>query len=195
MNPYAVHHDPSVWPDPDRFDPDRFTPEREATRHKSAWIPFGVGPRVCIGNSFALMEGPIVMATLMRAARFEIIPGAPLTPMRSSRSARAEGCRRSSGGVREKRRARFAPPAHPAILTSSASGPSDDCIALRKRLRSKIALKATVSRLSARYARPTDPTMPELVAIPFSPWSEKARWALDYHGFPLSRAQVPPDCR
>jgi cytochrome P450 len=72
VNPYAVHHAPDVWPDPDRFDPDRFTPEREAARHKSAWIPFGVGPRVCIGNSFALMEGPIVLATLMRGARFEI---------------------------------------------------------------------------------------------------------------------------
>ncbi len=75
VNPYAVHLDPKAWPDPDRFDPDRFTPEREAERPKSAWIPFGVGPRVCIGNSFALMEGPIVMATLMRGARFAIDPG------------------------------------------------------------------------------------------------------------------------
>ena len=74
VNPYAIHHDPAVWPDPDRFDPDRFTPEREATRHRSAWIPFGVGPRVCIGNAFALMEGPIVLATMMRGARFEIDP-------------------------------------------------------------------------------------------------------------------------
>jgi cytochrome P450 len=72
VNPYAIHHSRDVWPDPDRFDPDRFTPEREAARHKSAWIPFGVGPRVCIGNAFALMEGPIVLATLMRGASFEI---------------------------------------------------------------------------------------------------------------------------
>ncbi len=64
----------AVWPDPERFDPDRFTPEGEASRHKSAWLPFGVGPRVCIGNSFALLEGPIVLATLMRGARFEIDP-------------------------------------------------------------------------------------------------------------------------
>lgn len=72
VNVYGIHASPVVWPDPDRFDPDRFSPEREQTRHKSAWMPFGVGPRVCIGNSFALMEGPIVLATLMRNARFDI---------------------------------------------------------------------------------------------------------------------------
>jgi cytochrome P450 len=65
---------PRVWEEPDRFDPDRFIAERETLRHKSAWIPFGVGPRVCIGNHFALMEGPIVLATLMRNARFEVDP-------------------------------------------------------------------------------------------------------------------------
>ncbi|HEY1695108.1 MAG TPA: cytochrome P450 [Polyangiaceae bacterium] len=74
VNIYGIHTSPAVWPDPDRFDPDRFLPEREAVRHKSAWMPFGVGPRVCIGNHFALMEGPIVLATLMRSARFEIDP-------------------------------------------------------------------------------------------------------------------------
>lgn len=74
VNTYAIHHDPASWPEPDRFDPDRFAPEREAGRHRSAWMPFGVGPRVCIGNAFALMEGPIVLATLMRGARFDVDP-------------------------------------------------------------------------------------------------------------------------
>jgi cytochrome P450 len=74
VNTFAVHHWPAAWPDSDRFDPDRFSPEREAGRHRSAWMPFGVGPRVCIGNYFAMMEGPIVLATLMRNARFEIDP-------------------------------------------------------------------------------------------------------------------------
>lgn len=72
VNVYGVHTLPDVWPDPDRFDPERFLPEHEARRPKGAWMPFGVGPRVCIGNAFALMEGPIVLATLMRNARFEV---------------------------------------------------------------------------------------------------------------------------
>ncbi len=80
VNIYGLHHDPALWPDPDRFDPDRFLPEREALRHKAAWLPFGVGPRVCIGNSFALMEGPIVMATLMRSMTVDIPPGRDIEP-------------------------------------------------------------------------------------------------------------------
>ena len=80
VSTYGIHMSSAVWPDPDRFDPDRFTSEREATRHKSAWIPFGVGPRVCIGNNFALMEGPIVLAALMRGARFEVDPARVIEP-------------------------------------------------------------------------------------------------------------------
>ena len=75
VNVYGMHRRPDVWPDPLRFDPDRFEPAAEASRHRSAWIPFGVGPRVCIGNFFALMEGPIVLATLMRTLRFDVEPG------------------------------------------------------------------------------------------------------------------------
>jgi len=68
ISPWIVHRDRDAFPDPERFDPDRFT--RPLPR--SAWLPFGAGPRVCIGNHFAMLEGPIVLATMMRAARFEI---------------------------------------------------------------------------------------------------------------------------
>lgn len=72
-SPYVLHYSPDVYPDPDRFDPDRFLPEAETKRHKSAFLPFGVGPRVCIGNYFALMEGPIILATWMRRASIELV--------------------------------------------------------------------------------------------------------------------------
>ncbi len=86
--PWALHRHPGVWPDPERFDPDRFLPAAEATRHRSAWLPFGAGPRVCIGNHFALMEGPLVLATMFRAFDFELLgddepePFATLRPKR-----------------------------------------------------------------------------------------------------------------
>lgn len=73
ISPYALHHRPDVWPTPRRFDPDRFLPEEEAKRHKTAYIPFSAGPRTCIGNYFALMEGPLVLATLLRHADFELL--------------------------------------------------------------------------------------------------------------------------
>ncbi len=71
--PWALHRNPRVWPDPERFDPDRFLPAAEHARHRSAWLPFGAGPRVCIGNHFALMEAPLVLATMFRDHDFELL--------------------------------------------------------------------------------------------------------------------------
>jgi cytochrome P450 len=73
LSPFALHRRESLWPDPERFDPDRFLPAAEAQRHRYAWLPFGGGGRVCIGNHFALMEAPLVMATVLSRWRLEII--------------------------------------------------------------------------------------------------------------------------
>jgi cytochrome P450 len=71
LSPYALHRRPELYPEPELFLPDRFRPEEEAARPKSAYLPFAVGPRVCIGNHFASMEAQIVLATMARRAVFE----------------------------------------------------------------------------------------------------------------------------
>ncbi len=65
--PYLLHRDPANWPDPDRFDPDRFAPGgAKENLHSYAYLPFGGGPRLCIGNQFALMEMQILLAMFVR---------------------------------------------------------------------------------------------------------------------------------
>ncbi|MET0409893.1 MAG: cytochrome P450, partial [Polyangiaceae bacterium] len=76
VSPYALQRRPELWPEPERFDPDRFTPELEAVRHRAAFIPFGAGPRTCIGNFFALMEGPLALGTLLHHADFALVHAA-----------------------------------------------------------------------------------------------------------------------
>ena len=64
---HALHRNPSVWDDPARFDPDRFLPERVAERDTYAYLPFGGGPRACIGSHFALLEATLGIATIVAA--------------------------------------------------------------------------------------------------------------------------------
>lgn len=67
---YAVHRHRMLWADPDRFDPDRFLPETEKKHFRTQFMPFGFGPRICIGMAFAMIEATVILAMLVRHARF-----------------------------------------------------------------------------------------------------------------------------
>ncbi|WP_426230681.1 cytochrome P450 [Pararhizobium sp. DWP3-4] len=75
---YAIHHHASLWTDPEVFDPGRFSPEAARARHRYAYMPFGAGPRVCIGSAFAVMEAVAILAVLLQKVRLTAIePQAP----------------------------------------------------------------------------------------------------------------------
>lgn len=77
---YALHRHHALWPDPDRFDPARFADPKAIDRF--AYLPFGDGPRICIGANFAIQEAVIILATLLARFRFSLVPGkAPLPVM------------------------------------------------------------------------------------------------------------------
>jgi cytochrome P450 len=69
--PYVLHRNPSYWENPETFDPDRFLPERSTARSRFAYLPFGDGPRICIGKGFAMMEAKIVLAMIAGAFQLE----------------------------------------------------------------------------------------------------------------------------
>lgn len=78
MSSYALHRNPRYWKDPETFDPDRFLPEKVKERHRFAYLPFGGGPRFCIGNNFALMEMQLVLAMITQQFRLELLPDHPI---------------------------------------------------------------------------------------------------------------------
>jgi cytochrome P450 len=78
--PYVLHRLPAFWPEPDAFDPERFRPERIAERQKFTYLPFGAGPRQCIGNHFALIEAHIILATLAQGYRLRLVPQRRVEP-------------------------------------------------------------------------------------------------------------------
>jgi cytochrome P450 len=79
---WATHRHPKFWDDPEAFDPDRFTPARSEGRAPFAYFPFGGGPRVCIGNTFAMMEAQLILAMVSQRYRLELSPGARVEPER-----------------------------------------------------------------------------------------------------------------
>jgi cytochrome P450 len=78
MSQWVVHRDPRFFPDPEAFDPDRWEPERAKAIPRYAYFPFGGGPRVCIGNHFAMLEATLILALLVRRYHFELLPGQTL---------------------------------------------------------------------------------------------------------------------
>ncbi|MGA9191450.1 MAG: cytochrome P450, partial [Anaerolineales bacterium] len=80
VSPYAVHRQPEYFPEAETFDPDRFSPERERDLPRYAYIPFGGGPRICIGNNFAMQEACLILAAMVQKVRLSLVPGTDLTP-------------------------------------------------------------------------------------------------------------------
>ena len=80
ISPYLLHRDPVSWPDPDRFNPDRFAEGRDRERPAYAYLPFGGGPRLCIGNQFALLEMQILLVTFIRAFDVHLVNAASIQP-------------------------------------------------------------------------------------------------------------------
>ncbi|UTI63834.1 cytochrome P450 [Paraconexibacter antarcticus] len=77
---HAIHHDDRFWAAPETYDPSRFLGDAPKGRHRSAYLPFGGGRRVCIGTSFALMEATLITAMMSRDFVYDLVPGHPVEP-------------------------------------------------------------------------------------------------------------------
>jgi cytochrome P450 len=91
---YTIQRRPEFFgPTPDAFNPDHFTPENEKRLPRYAYFPFGAGPRICIGNQFALMEGQLLLATLAQRLTFELVPGQQIVPQPVFTLRQKNGCK------------------------------------------------------------------------------------------------------
>jgi cytochrome P450 len=80
MPVHTLHHDPRFWDDPEVFDPSRFIGDAPKQQHRSAYVPFGGGKRICIGTSFALMETTLITAMMSQRFVYDLVPGHPVEP-------------------------------------------------------------------------------------------------------------------
>lgn len=80
ISTYAMHRDPRYFPQPERFLPERFSPECEAAIPRYAYLPFGGGPRICIGNSFAMLEARLLLATIAQRFKLVLVKDHPIVP-------------------------------------------------------------------------------------------------------------------
>jgi cytochrome P450 len=80
MSQWVVQRDPRFFKEPDEFQPERWAGNLQQQLPHYAYFPFGGGPRLCIGNTFAMMESILVLATIARRFRFTLAPGAAVTP-------------------------------------------------------------------------------------------------------------------
>ena len=78
--PWVVHRHRKLWQNPECFDPERFSPSRSAGRAHLAYLPFGAGPRVCMGAVFAMMEMVLILSTLAQRYRLRLLPGHKVEP-------------------------------------------------------------------------------------------------------------------
>jgi enediyne biosynthesis protein E7 len=80
ISPYTLHRHPGFWPEPDEFRPERFATSATPVAHRYAYIPFGAGPRVCVGSHLGMMEATLIAAMVARDFRFELPPGVRAVP-------------------------------------------------------------------------------------------------------------------
>jgi cytochrome P450 len=78
VSPDLTHHDPHLFPEPEKFIPERFSEENEKKLPRYAYFPFGGGPRICIGQQFAMMEAALLLATIAQRYRLSLVPGHPV---------------------------------------------------------------------------------------------------------------------
>ena len=77
---YSIHREPSIWPNPEKYDPERFTLEMKRSRDPYAYLPFGNGPRNCIGLRFAQMEMKLMLARILKKYSLELAGDTVIPP-------------------------------------------------------------------------------------------------------------------